>query len=241
MEPEPEPEPECSSAIVEWKPTKLNDFLTSLHRESFTETVQFASDGVALPRSADLRFAQGGTGTGALQWGSGRLLTHFMARHPQLAPLRALGGGGGGGSQREVVPKGWGWRSQSVIELGAGLGLVATVVAMLGGDIVTTDGVEDLIEQLQRNVDLNLGRQQEEDGEEGGTVADSAGAAVAMLLPWGDESCTASVQKQMTELAAARGNTVPAPLTSVLMVDLATGVCFVLCIETTRLFCIDDH
>jgi hypothetical protein len=234
-EPEPEPEPEpsrggeaaepsSSTALVEWKPTKHTEFLTSLWRKSMSETVLFAG---AFPGPRELVFAQGGTGTGAVQWGSGRLLAHFIAGQPQMQPLHELGrlppAPDGCLDPPELVPVDWDWTGQTVVELGAGLGLAATVVAMCGADIVTTDGVEDLIDQLQRNVDVNLGRRPrcpDSSGPEaaaaapvahGGAAAAGeaqaeAGAAVAMLLPWGDEQCTSDVIQRTRQMAATRSS-----------------------------------
>eukprot|EP01043_Picozoa_sp_COSAG02_P068888 COSAG02_NODE_11599_length_1691_cov_2.157035_1_plen_293_part_00 len=214
-------EPHVGTALVEWKPTKHTQFLTLLHRTSFSETVVFARAG---PR--ELVFKQGGSGTGAVQWGSGQLLAHFLAREPQLRALHELGwplpaGDTGDGGAQAIVPAGWAWTGQRVVELGAGLGLVATVVALCGADIVVTDGVDDLIDQLQSNVDLNLGRRPEADdgdSQHDATAQPTAceeimpgettrpGAAVAMLLPWGDEECTASVKRRVLDFVDARGN-----------------------------------
>ena len=225
---------EPGTAIVEWKPTEHTQLLTSLYQQSMTEAVVFARAG---PR--ELVFQQGGTGTGSLQWGSGRLLAHFLAREPQLQPLHELGwplpagtaGVGAAGVQVDFLPSGWTWTGQRVVELGAGLGLVATVLAISGADIVATDGVGDLIDQLQCNIDSNLhGRRAEASnadsaaepliasGDSIPTEAAKAGAAVAMLLPWGDEQRAAAVKRRLLQFVGARGSAVSAALTTVLVV-----------------------
>lgn len=230
---------DVDTAIVEWRPTQHTQFLTSLYRSSMSETVVFEGAG---PR--ELVFKQGGTGTGAVQWGSGRLLAHFLAREPQLQPLHELGaslpsaGGTGGGAAQAVVPAGWTWTGQRVVELGAGLGLAATVIAMCGADIVTTDGEQDLIDQLQSNVDANLGRHLEAgdvdcaigtpiaSGDGARIDTTKAGGAVAMLLPWGDEKRTAAVQRRVQEFAVAGGSggsASGAPSTVLVVADCVFG------------------
>lgn len=225
---------EPGTAIVEWKPTEHTQFLTSLYQQTMAETVVFARAG---PR--EMVFQQGGTGTGSLQWGSGRLLAHFLAREPQLQPLHELGrplpvgtSGVGAAAAQDIVPAGWTWAGQRVVELGAGLGLAATVVALSGADIVATDGVDDLIDQMQCNIDSNLGRRAEvsdadsvaepavASGDSTPAEATKAGAAVAMLLPWGDEQRTAAVKRRVLDFVGAPGSSgaASAALTTVLVV-----------------------
>ena len=50
-------------------------------------TVQFGAGGQSTPGERVLRFDQGGSGTGATQWISGRRLARFLAREPQLMAL----------------------------------------------------------------------------------------------------------------------------------------------------------
>lgn len=49
----------------------------------------------------------------------------------------------------------WSWEGKNVVELGSGLGLLATTLLLLGSTVVATDGEATVVEQLNTNIATN--------------------------------------------------------------------------------------
>ena len=181
----------AGTAIVEWKPS----LLSSVYDAEATASITFGGQAQAVT----FRLAQGGSGTGATQWPSGRDLAELIAQDPSLASLRSLGPA----LDAIIAPSGEAPFDSRVVELGSGLGLVGAVAVRVGAQVIATDGVEDLIEQLQQNLDLNRG-EVSADLPASATASVRAlaggGSAQAMLLPWGDMQAIAAVKRRLCEL-----------------------------------------
>ena len=83
----------------------------------------------------DIEQIIGGVDTGSVLWSGSVVLATLLHRHAVEWGLRA---------------------GSSVIELGAGLGLVSIVASCLGASVAATDGDSAILPMLSRNVLLNL-------------------------------------------------------------------------------------
>ena len=173
-------------ALVVWKPS----LLSTVYDAEATATITFDGGQQGGEGVVTFQLEQGGSGTGATQWSSGRHLAQLIARDPHLDSVRALAPA----LDALIKPAGRApFVGGRVVELGAGLGLVSVVAARLGAEVIATDGVPDLIGQLQRNLDVNC------------RSCVGCGSVQAALLPWGDTSAMAAVQQRLCELRRQRG------------------------------------
>ncbi|EKX42191.1 hypothetical protein GUITHDRAFT_141394 [Guillardia theta CCMP2712] len=138
----------CSSekeqALVVYNPDPL---LASLHETEHEFRLEWTGTGRSLPDSVKLQ--QGGRGTGATTWAAGYILATFIAKYhsnmEEKLPRTFV----------EVVKtrgQEFKFEDRTVVELGAGLGLVSIVLGMLGSRVVSTDGDETVIPFLAKNV-----------------------------------------------------------------------------------------
>lgn len=105
----------------------------------------------------DFKFYQKGSGTGGLIWPASVLLSNFLAQTITTLPqLRDLN-----------------WNEQTVLELGAGLGLVSSTLVHLGSRVVATDGISNVVDQLEENLRIN-------------THKDLHDQFMCSVLDWGD-------------------------------------------------------
>ncbi|ELR18499.1 nicotinamide n-methyltransferase [Acanthamoeba castellanii str. Neff] len=97
-------------------------------------------------------WVEGAKSIGAVLWDAGYELARYLERH--------FGEGG--------------LRGKRVLELGAGTGIVGMVASLLGADVVLTDGDEEALTNLRRNVEANH--------------SDLRGSVTVMPLRWGEDS-----------------------------------------------------
>jgi predicted nicotinamide N-methyase len=90
-----------------------------------------------------LLVGQQGKGTGRMLWPAAELLSEYLAKPAAGEVLSAAAG------------VEWAWKGKAVLELGAGLGLLATTLLLLGAAVVATDGEISVVEQMNRNLDMN--------------------------------------------------------------------------------------
>jgi predicted nicotinamide N-methyase len=84
-----------------------------------------------------------------------------------------------------------GLRGRTVLELGAGVGLVGLVAAMHGAHVVLTDAVPDLLDAMRANANTNA------------AAVQAAGGSITVLpLYWGDK---AEIEAVVGALPAGRG------------------------------------
>jgi len=105
------------------------------------------------------RFGEEGIGVGGAAWPAGYVLAEYMSRRPSIPP-----------DADDVFD----WTNKRVVELGAGLGLVSIVAALLGADVVATDGVEGVLPVMRENVQKH--------------TAAAKHAVNCTLLSWGEEA-----------------------------------------------------
>eukprot|EP00238_Polyblepharides_amylifera_P005606 CAMPEP_0196587530 /NCGR_PEP_ID=MMETSP1081-20130531/57718_1 /TAXON_ID=36882 /ORGANISM="Pyramimonas amylifera, Strain CCMP720" /LENGTH=199 /DNA_ID=CAMNT_0041909727 /DNA_START=246 /DNA_END=842 /DNA_ORIENTATION=- len=103
-----------------------------LHARSLSYTFPALEAQVVLQQ----RYGEEGAGVGGAQWPAGHVLADFISKRPTL-----------GSSARPFE-----WRDKQVLELGAGLGLVAIVAAHLGARVAATDGVKGVLPLLRSNI-----------------------------------------------------------------------------------------
>ena len=87
----------------------------------------------------DFVFYQKGSGTGGLVWPASELLSNYLAQ--EFVPLQQI---------RDIN-----WAESKVLELGAGLGVVSTTLIHMGSTVIATDGMENVVQQLEENLILN--------------------------------------------------------------------------------------
>ena len=93
-----------------------------------------------------LYIGQHGKGTGKILWPAAELLSGFVAEPSSNAVLSTAVGSSLGH---------WSWEGKNVVELGSGLGLLATTLLLLGSTVVATDGEATVVKQLNTNILAN--------------------------------------------------------------------------------------
>jgi predicted nicotinamide N-methyase len=120
-----------------------------------------------------------------------------------FASAECCGAGSGGGGERRS------WRSQRVVEVGAGTGLVSICLARLGARVIATDQ-EPVMDTLRANIRWNTN-----------PITTSALAPHALLktavLQWGDDASHKELEQAMLDAnfdvpPTAEANVKPAPV-----------------------------
>jgi predicted nicotinamide N-methyase len=119
--------------------------------------------------TVQLKQNMNGTGTGSAAWDGG----HVLADALQRGGLRVAVEG--------MTTTDWTWEGKTVVELGSGLGLVGTVVAALGANVLCTDGDVETLGIAEDNLRDNLKRYVEHRSPSASPI----GSARTALLPWG--------------------------------------------------------
>jgi len=124
-------------ALTLWTPPPLS----GLHARN----VSYRFDALNTTVELAQHFGEAGVGVGGAQWPAGYVLAEWLSRRPVLG----VPNGEVGAEEREPFD----WMDVRVCELGAGLGLVSIVAALLGARVTATDGVEAVLPVLRANME----------------------------------------------------------------------------------------
>lgn len=89
-------------------------------------------------------FNQSGSGTGGIVWPAAELFSNFIADSTLSDSITW-----------KSKPQNWIWNDKVILELGSGLGVVATTLLHLGNTVFATDGERSVVEQLVKNIVAN--------------------------------------------------------------------------------------
>ncbi|KAK3277115.1 hypothetical protein CYMTET_14853 [Cymbomonas tetramitiformis] len=126
-----EVDPGSCSAIVPYTPSSLH----GLH----APTVSYRFEALKTTIELDQTFGRKGVGTGGAAWPAGYVLAEYISRKTD-----------------SMNREGAQWTDARVCELGAGLGLVSAVSALMGAKVTATDGVDEVLDVMRSNINRNL-------------------------------------------------------------------------------------
>lgn len=120
--------------------------LTKIHQKSHI----FPFNGMI---TQEIIIGQDGRGTGGILWPAAELFcqyfnqpNHSLNLNQYLPSLSS--------DETDLNP--WLWDNKLVLEFGSGLGLTSILLTHLGAKVIATDGEETVVDQLGKNLDLNL-------------------------------------------------------------------------------------